>query len=714
MATREIIGSCPLDCPDACSWVVTVEEGPASNGPKAVRLRGNLDHPFTAGGLCKKVNPWLQYAVDPSRLMTPLRRIGPKGPQDSKTKRLAAFEPISWDEALDEIASRFQSIIDRSGPRALWPFYGTGNVGYLQGAHGPAGGRFWNYLGACGHQVSICSVSGHVGLGFSTGSAAGMDPEDVVHAGVVVIWGANILVSNQHWWPFVEQARANGATIVVIDPVRTRTADRADIHIAPNIGTDGALALGLSKALIDQDLIDRAYLDAKTVGFEEFADSIAEWSLENTAEECGVGVGELKRLVALLGTKAPLAVKFGQGGQRHAGGGQATRVASCLPALLGSFDQLGGGFVYSTSPLYKLNVAKAAGEQPRPRYLAMTNLVGNLENTDDPIDGLFVYGANPVVSNPDAAGVRRAMSRPGLFTIVVDVYPTETVDYADIVLPSTLQHEQYELNESFSHYYLNYNQPAVAAPGQCLPHTEIFRRLATAMNLDDPGLVASDEELLAALLDTPALQAAGVTLDSLADTGWARLPGTASPYQPFIEEFPTPTGRFQFVSDEAEAQGHGRIPNYRPPLEHPKSIGSESIGSESVNDKSVNDGSYDPESGSTYNLVAAASDAYMNSTFAGTEVVAARSSAPPLILHPDDADRDGFVSGEIVVVSNSRGRFEAALEVSDRARPGLAVTEKGWWGMGVNNTVEERDSDMGRGAVYHDNQVRICSASSSG
>ena len=682
-----VTGSCPLDCPDGCSWLVTVRGG------RATRLRGNPDHPFTRGGLCKKVNPWLEMAADPSRLLQPLRRVAPKGPGVPFER---AFEPIGWNEAIDLMAERFRSILASSGPAAIWPFAGTGNVGFLQGGAGPAGDRLWNHLGVSGHQISICSISGHVGLSYSTGSAAGMDPEDVAKAGTVVIWGANTLVTNRHLWPYVTEARAAGAQLVVIDPVRTRTAAAADLHIAPRVGTDGALALGLCHELLASGLVDTRFLAERTVGLDEFRRSLDPWTPERTGAVCGLAPGQVRELAAVLAARAPLAIKLGQGMQRHAGGGQTARIVSCLPALTGAFGHIGGGLVYSTSDRYQFNLAAAGGADlgSRPRWLAMTNLAANLAPPpvgldDPPVEALFIHGANPVVSNPDTEAVRAGLSRADLFTVVVEVFPTETVDYADLVLPSTLQHEQYEINDSFSHLYVSLNRPAVAPPGQCLPHTEIFRRLATALDLDEPALQASDRELAAALLDTPAYRSAGITIEALEERGWARVPSSPAPWLPFAQDFPTPSGRFEFASERAEREGHGLVPTYRPPAE------------------SGLEEQHPPIEGRSYDLVAAASDHHINSVFAGTEVVRSRTSTPDLRLHPDDADREGLVTGSMVRVVNDRGHFDARVRVDDGLRSGVVATDKGWWGMGVNATVREQDSDMGRGAVYHDNRVRL-------
>jgi anaerobic selenocysteine-containing dehydrogenase len=672
---RQVVGACPLDCPDACSWVVTVEDG------RAVRLRGNPDHPFTAGSLCPKTNPWLEFASSPRRLLHPLRRVGPKGE--------GRFARIGWDEALDEWAERTRQVVDRWGGEAIWPFVGTGNVGWLQGAGGPAGARLFNRLGASHHVVTICSISGHVGLGYTVGTAAGLDPEEVVDAGLVLIWGSNTLVANPHWWPYVERARARGAEVVVVDPVRTRTAERADRHLAPMPGTDGALALGLARAVVDAGGADEAFLAERTAGWAEFEALLGEWPVERAAAVCGVPVAAIEDLARAIVAAPPLAVKLGQGGQRHRHGGQAARIISCLPAVTGAYGRPGGGLVYSTSPAYPLNHWALSRPDLRPgpvRSLAMTNLVRNLlELRDPPVELLVVQGANPVVSNPDQEGVRRALSRPDLFTVAIELYPTDTTAYADLVLPSAMAHEQFELCESFGHLYLNWNEPAVAPAGECLAHTEIHRRLATRLGFDDEVQQASDLELAAAVLDTPALREAGVTVERLRAEGWVRLPGT-SPYRPFAERFPTVSGRFEFASARAEADGHGRLPDYGPPAE-----------SGAV-----------PEG--RYALVAAAGPWHVNSTFAGEDRNRERSGGPEVVVCAADAARDGLVDGEAVLVGNDRGAFRARLRVGPRARPGVAVSTKGHWvdgGAGVNATVAEADSDMARGAVYHDNQVWV-------
>ncbi len=694
-----VVGTCPLDCPDACSWIVTVQDGVAT------KLRGNTDHPFTQGGLCKKVNPWLTYAADPSRLMTPLRRVGPKGPG-------ARFEPMSWDDALATIAGRVLDARDEFGGESVWPFVGTGHMGWIQGASGEPGARLWNLLGSSHHSLSICSPSGHLGLGYSVGTSVSIDPEDVVHSGLILIWGSNTLITNQHFWPFVQQAKDAGVPVVVIDPARTRTAERADLHLSPRPGTDGALALGLCRALVDRDAHNAAFLAERTLGADDFLASLDHWDRTATLAECDVDPDGFDALVELLtaADRGPLAIKLGHGMQRHTYGGQAARVVSCLPALTGSYGERGGGLVYSTGGAYGLNSFKRQRPDLRPgpvRTLAMTKLGQYLLDLDDPpVKVLMISGANPVVSNPQIALVRAGLARDDLFTVVTDLYLTETADYADIVLPSAMQHEQIDITESFAHLYLNWNEPAVEPPGECLTSTEIHRRLAAVMaerddRFAEPLLQATDLELAADALDNETYRG-GVTSDGsgcdsvggatamverLRSEGFIRIPGTEH-YLPVSERFPTASGYFEFASSRAEADGHGLLPNYRAPAEPALGEGE-------------------------YALVARGSDWHINSVFAGTEKTLSRTGAPSVTLHAADAERDGVSEGDTIRLWNERGSFTAEAHVNGAARRGVITTTKGWWRQGLNATVIEKDSDMGEGAVYHDNRVRIAKVAQS-
>jgi anaerobic selenocysteine-containing dehydrogenase len=685
-AGSDVVGACPLDCPDGCSWIVTTD-----GAGVPVKLRGNPAHPFTRGGLCVKVNGYLEQTRRPDRLLHPLRRVGAKGE--------GRFERIGWDEALDEIAGRLLAVRDEHGAEAIWPYLGTGTVGWIQGVSG-AGKRLWNHLGTSRHAATICSVAGHAGMRFTTGSAFGMEPEDLARSRLVLLWGTNTLTSNQHLWPFVQQARDAGAHVAVIDPVRTMTARRADEHVALRPGTDGALALGLLHVAVAEGAADEAWLERWSVGWEGFRSLLDRWTPTRTAEVCDLPEAQVVALGRRLATSRPTGVRLSMGMQRHAGGGSAARTVSTIPAVLGDFARVGGGVCYSTSPAYTLDEVALNRPDLRPepvRTLFMTRLADTLLEADDPpVMALLVFAANPVASNPDQREVRRALARPDLFTVVVEQFPTDTVDYADIVLPGTMQTEHADLHDSFSHLYLQWNEPVAEPPGECLPHTEIVRRLATRMGVTEPAVYASDDELARAALSGRHPAIAGITLEELRERGFVRL-RLDRPCLPFATGFPTPSGRFEFRSAAAVAEGLPEYPDHVPPDEVPAA------------------GRVAPAGRYPLALIAAADHHFLNSVFASSPEHRRRAGAPTVSLHPVDADRRGLRDGDRVRVFNDRGEFGATVVLDGRARPGLVVATKGHWpklhgGANPNATVAERDSDVGHGAVFHDNGVEVARA----
>jgi anaerobic selenocysteine-containing dehydrogenase len=664
---RDVPGACPLDCPDGCSWIVTVRDG------EAVRLRGTPDHPFTRGALCNKVARYLDHTRAPDRLLHPLRRVGDKGE--------GRFARISWDDALGEMAQRLLAIRGEHGGEAIWPFQGTGTLGYLQGLEGRAGARLWNVLGASDHAATICSAAGTSGLRRTLGTNATIDPEGFAHARLILLWGSNPLSSHHHFWKFVLAARAQGAHVAVIDPVRTRTAAQADEHLAPLPGTDAALALALMHVVVRDGAHDEAFLRERCEGWETFREHIAAYPPERAAAICDLPVERIEALGRRLATTRPTAIRATMGIQRHAGGGMTLRTLASLPAVTGDWRLAGGGLSYSTSGLFHGDIAALTRDDLRPhpvRSLSMTRLGELLEDADPAVRALVVYGANPLASNPDTARARAALAREDLFTVVIEQVPTDTTDYADLVLPSTMQTEHLDVHDGYGHLYLAWNEPAVEPPGECLPHTEIFRRLARAMGLREPALYDDDLTLARALLDSGHPTLAGITVERLRRDGWARL-GHPSPLTPFADGFPTPSGRLRLPIEEP----------YTPPAEA-AAPGEDRLA-----------------------LIAGASHWFLNSMFANAPAQLARAGGPAVALHPDDAADRGLADGDEVEIGNERGSFRAQLVVGATARRGVAATTKGHWpkllagGTNVNAVVEERDADLGGGAVFHDCAVWV-------
>ncbi|HXA58707.1 MAG TPA: molybdopterin-dependent oxidoreductase [Streptosporangiaceae bacterium] len=674
MTELKVLGACPLDCPDTCSWVVTVQDGQATG------LRGNPDHPFTRGALCVKVNRYLEHAAAPDRILHPLRRIGRKGE--------GKFEQITWDEALDEIAQRLEGMEGE----AIWPYWGTGTLGLLQGADGCSGKRLFNVLGASEHDFTICAIAGSAGIKHTIGSPAGMDPEDFALSKLIILWGTNTLTTGHHLWKFIQDARNEGAHVVAIDPVRTRTAAQADEHLAPLPGTDAALALGLLHVVVKLGGQDEAFLAERTLGWPEFRERIEQFPPARVAEITGLTEAEIERLGERIARTRPTAIRATMGMQRHAGGGMALRTLACVPGVTGDWALPGGGLSYSTSAHFKTGVARlfrADMRTRRTRTLSMTRLGEHLlETGDPPVRALFVIAANPAASTPHQSKVRRGLAREDLFTVVLEQFPTDTVDYADIVLPATMQHEHLDVHKGYGHLYLAWNEPAVAPPGECLPTTETFRLLARRMGLTEPSLYETDEQLAEQLLTSRHPWMEGITVDRLRKEGFVRL-NAPRPFLPYAERFPTPSGKLEFRSERAARAGEDPLAGYTPPAEVSDARRAERY---------------------PLALISAASHHFLNTVFGNNPELLRRAGSPRVVLHP--ADATGLENGQAVEVRNERGSFEATVEISDRVRPGVAATPKGHWaklsgGSSVNALVDERDADLGGGAVYHDTRVEV-------
>ena len=681
---EEVRGACPMDCPDTCSWVVTVEDG------RAIKLAGDRNHPYTRGALCVKLNRYLEHTQASDRLLHPLRRVGRKGE--------GRFERISWDEALDEVAERWQGVIGRHGPQAIWPYYGCGTLGMIQGTAG-AGRRLANVLGTSQHLMSICMIAGAAGTGYVLGdNRVGMDPETFAQSKLILLWGANPLTTGHHLWKFIQAARQQGAYLVAIDPIRTRSAQQADEHLAPVPGTDAALALGLMHCVISAGAEDREFIAEHTSGWDAFRKRILEFPPVRVAGITGIPEERILALGERLASTRPTGIKVGIGMQRHGGGGTAIRTISCIPGITGDWRYPGGGTAYDTRGFFPADWNALWRDDLRPagtRTLSMTRLGEALLGLDDPpVDALFVYGSNPVASAPHQSKVRRGLEREDLFTVVVDHFPTDTVDYADIVLPATMQTEHADLHCAYGHLYLAWNEPAVEPPGECLPNSEIFRRLATRLGLTEPCLYDGDEEMARQVLGQDHPHLGGITFERLKREGWVRL-NLPRPFVPFAEGgFLTQSGKLEFYSERAETDGLDPLPGYTPPYE--------------AADK-------DAPLRRSYPLalIAPASHNFLNSIFANKPALRDKQGPLKVKLHPEDAAARGLHADDEVRIYNDRGAFYADVEVTEGVRPGVVASNKGYWPKflgptaNVNATVDERNSDMGGGAVFHDNRVEI-------
>lgn len=697
-----VVGACPQDCPDTCSILFSVKDG------KLVGARGNPDHPITQGRLCTKLNDFTAHHHNPDRILYPMKRTGPKGSGE--------FTRITWDEALSEIRNRWTDIIDTHGAQSILPCSYLGHQGLLNGLN--VGDAFFNKLGATVAEKTFCGVGRDIGTQQAIGESTGVDPESLVHSRYIVLWAVNTLSTNSHQWPFLDEARRNGAKIVVIDPTRSRTAAQADWHIRIRPGSDAALALGMMQVIIAEGLVDQDYVDAHTVGFEELAARAAEFTPEKVAEITGIPADDIRTFAREYATTDPAFIRLGVAIERHANGGQAARAISCLPALTGAWKHVGGGYMGLTLSAFAIDWDAVM----RPDFIREGTRVINLnglgdallEVNDPPVKSLMVYNINPVVQAPDQDRIREGLMREDLFTVCSELFMTDTARYADILLPATMQAEQNDLMFAWGHFYWAYNGAAVAPPGEAVQNTELFRRLAATMGFEEPEWQRSDEELMQDYLlwDDPRLK--GITLARLKEEGFIRvsLPDKDH-YAPHAEgNFPTPSGKCEFVSSIAAngnyVPGGNRsgyaafqdgspvdpLPGYKPMAESPESA---------------------PELAARYplNILSPKAHGFLNSQYANERKQRRREGLPVVIIHPQDAEARGIAEGDAVSVFNDRGRFDGDAMVSDDTIAGVVVSYLGHWandarkGSSVNAISASRSADLGRAPTYSDNLVEV-------
>jgi anaerobic selenocysteine-containing dehydrogenase len=695
MTTRTVHGACHHDCPDSCGWTVTVDHsGPA---PVAVKLRGNPDHPFSQGELCPKVNRFLDRVHSPDRILHPLRRVGPKGSGD--------FEQISWAEALDEIATRLHDVIDTHGGEALLPYSDAGNQSLL--SMFGAGSRFFNHLGATQLERAICGVTVGAGTAMTNGSGASLEATEMVHSRLIVLWGTNTRLTNRHLWPTIEAARADGARIVVIDPIRTLTAEavdprRGDRFVQPLPGTDTAMLLAMMHVIIRDGLTDDEWITAHTTGFDELRDAVAEWTPERAAEVCGVDAEIIEALAVDVATTRPTALRTLIGPEHHENGAMFFRTLACLPALTGAWRDRGGGYSRSVGFWTESTIDHGALSRPdliptgatgeQPRTVNMSRLGSVLTDLDPAIHAMIVWNCNPLVTVPNAELIRRGLARDDLFTVVHEQFVTDTARYADIVLPATTQIEADDVVFPWGHLWVTYNEAAIAPLGEACNNTELFRRIAAAMQLDEASLYDDDETLMRSALPT-------IDLDELRREQWlrARYPDDGRPFgEPGgATPFPTDSGKVEFASARLEAIGQPRVPTFVAPRE---SLG----GDEALTSRFP-----------IQLLTPKHHSRFLNSGYAHLPKHGPAEGGPFVELCGPDGEAIGLADGDLARVENDRASIEVVVRISERMRPGVAAIPFGWWGdhhrdgRVANALTSDTLTDWGGGVAFSDTLVAI-------
>ncbi len=695
-------GACPHDCPDTCAMDYEVKGG------TLVDVRGKKSHPMTRGGLCVKLKDFADHHANPDRLLYPMRRSGPKGSKQ--------FTRISWDEAISEICRNWHEIIKTHGAQAIMPQSYLGNMGLVQGIN--SGDPFFNKLGTTVNEKTFCASGSSTAWLLTVGPTGGVDPESFVHSKFIVIWACNSISTNLHHWPFVLEAQKKGAKVVVIDSYRSRTAKAGDWHICPKPGTDGALAMGFINAIVTQGLVDKEYVDQHTHGYAELAARAAEFTPEYVESITGVPAADVLAFGREFATAQPSVIRLGVALERSAGGAQAIRAACCLPALVGSWRHVGGGLMQM--PLWDFPVdwmKVSRGDWIKPGTRVVNNLrlgaalTGEMK-LDPPIKSLFVYCTNPVSQAPETNKIVAGLQREDLFTVVAEHFLTDTAKYADIVLPAAMAGEAEDMMWSWGHFYFTYNQKAVEPLGECLPTSEMWRRLAKEMGFNDPIFQMTDAELCAHYINWDDPKMAGATMEHFRQHGYLKIDvGSADTRAPHKNgKFPTPSGKVEFLLHDAknfvagpfrmmyDAEQSGEpvdpLPGYVPARERPET---------------------NPDTAKLYplNILSPKSHGFLNSCYANEKHKIKGQGDQFVMISPVDAGKRGIREGDPVRVHNGRGDFEGVARVTDDVPSGVVVATLGYWRSlnrsdgSVNSISSSEWSGLGRAPTFSDNLVEV-------
>jgi anaerobic selenocysteine-containing dehydrogenase len=663
---------CSLDCPDQCGLLLHKEDG------RVIKVEGDPTHPVTKGYICNKVRNMTERIYDEKRLTYPMKRTGPKG--------AGQFERISWAEAINTITTRWKQLIDTEGPESILPYSFYGNMGLLS-AEG-MDRRFFHRLGATRLDRTICNSAGSAGYKYTMGGSFGIDPEDTAQSKLIIFWGINAASTNMHQVALAQKARKDhGAKIVVIDVHKNQTGRLADWYIPILPGTDTALALGLMHVLFAENMVDNDFMKKYTVGHEELREHVVQYDPHTVSGITGVPAEDIYKLARMYGQTSPSFIRIGNGPQHHDNGGMFVRTVACLPALTGQWLVKGGGAIKGNSGYLATNSVRLQRpdllKNKNTRSINMNLLGEALLSADPPVRSLFVYGTNPAIVAPEGNKVRKGLEREDLFTVVHDLFLTETAKYADIVLPATSSYENTDIYTSYWHHYVQLQQPVLEPFGESKSNVDVFRLLAKGMRFTDTAFEDTEEAMIAQVLDNPGnpyLQ--GINYESLVEKHF--LKATVKPL--FPGKLETPTGKIELFSEQMARDGHPPLPTYLPLAE---------------------DGDH------RYQFVPGPNHNFINSTFSNNPAhVTLEKEEPYLHMNREDAEGVGIVDGDLVRVWNGRGECRIKVQIGDNVLPGVVVTQGLWADVKgtkqlVNSLTPDRLADMGGGATFFSGRVSV-------
>lgn len=675
--------ACPHDCPDTCSALVTVN----NETGRAVSIQGDPTHPITKGYLCNKVNNYIDLVYSEKRMLYPHKRVGPKGPG-------ARFRRISWDEALDTIVENFKTNIEAYGPESIQPFSYSGTLGMLN--FWGMDQRFWNKMNAARLEQTICIYAALWANLHTYGVSSGPDTADIADAEYIILWGANIVSTGVHMVPFLQEAKRKGTKVVVIDPRRTRTTRFADWHIQPKPATDGALALGMMKVIVDHGLHDEDFLREHADGWEEFLqDHLPAYTLDKVAGITGIPAADIEKLALEYAGTRKSHIRANYGLNRHDNSGATSRCILLLPAITGAWRDPKGGAGFGVLDEMWLDFPIATLQKPELGKRAESRMINmvqmgralNDKTLDPPIKSLFVYNSDIANCIPDTNLTRAGLSRDDLFVVVHDPFFTDSCDYADIILPADTQLEHQEFHAAYGHYYYAISDQAIEPLGESMRNTELFRQLAKRMGYTEPELYTSDEDMIKECIDGDAhALMEGLSYTEMKKTGWARGKVNAERRDRLKNGWPTPNGRIQFYVEALKEEGVNPWPAYLPE--------KEGLANEELTRKYP------------LQVLSTATHHFIGGSFQQVPRLVAMQSRPTVEMNSDDAASRGITDGDLCRLFNDRGETYAYAVIAEGMLPGVLGTQKqlrGTWtpgGVNANALSSEEVTDFGHSPVF--------------
>ena len=692
MTKHIVYHACQHDCPDNCAMESVVENG------KVLAVKGRKDHPFTRGSLCSKVKRYDQRVYSDERIMFPMRRIGAKGE--------GQFQQISWDEALDEISTKFNESIIKYGAESILPCSYLGHQGLLNGLH--CGDRFFNELGASIGERTFCNATASKAFQMVAGPTGGLDPESFTFSSLIIVWGMNPIASSIHHSQFIFEAKKKGATVVVIDPIKTDTAKRADCHISPRPGTDVVLAMALANILIQSGLVDMEYVSKHTQGFEQFSARASEFNIGFASQVTGVPVQSIEDLSSLIAKHKAMAIRVGVGLERTENGGDAVRAIAALPALTGAWTVVGGGIFQNPQGIFPINREKltnASIVEENRNVVNLFDLASALTaNAQNSIHCLFVYNSNPLIAAADQTKLVKSLCRTDLFTAVSEIFHTDTCAYADILLPASSQLEQKDLMYSWGHFNLQYNDQAIQPIGEAISNTELFRRLAKKMGLQNNGCDIGDEEIMRLALDWDHTHLDGISLDLLQERGFSRLNvGSPQTRTPHINGcFATKSGKFEFASTDYK-NGGALLPLFRQGFEG-------NCRSQPIDPLPSYRAQKIPIGG--FKLISPKHKHFLNSGYTNFNLKNGIATKQICMINSSDAMKHNVQHGEHVLLYNDLDEINVIANVTEDILEGVVMVNHGHWmrhinGKTVNALISNKPSKIGKGITVNDTIVFI-------